>query len=174
MGLDNWTTVDPYLLDMHYAALNFFSEAGLSFFLPAYLIADLNEELQTADPLFTLAHGFSDLFVEHQVGSRVFVRKTGKSAFVNPRRYGGISFFDYSRYRLSIFTGEEAQVIVTYLKYKQENDPDGLSREEIEAALNSFWLERAAVAPAAESIAAHLLEEGKYLSAIGSQIDGSS
>jgi len=174
VGLDDWTTVDPILLDMHYAAQNFFSEAGLRFFLPAYLIADLNEELQTADPPFTLVHGFCDLSVERQVGSHVFMRKAGKNAFVNPRRYGGMTFFDYARYRLSIFIREEAQAIVTYLEYKQENDPDGLSGEEIESALNSFWLERAADAPTAESIAAHLLEDGEYLSAISSQIDGSS
>jgi len=174
VGMDDWTTIDPNLLDMQSSALNFFSEAGFRFFLPAYLIADLNEKLQKADPIFTLVHGFGDMSVEHQVGSRVFERKTGKNAFVNPRRYGGMTFYDYARYRLSIFTREETQAIVTYLEYKRKYDNDGWKDEEIDAALNLFWYERAELAPTAESIATYLREESEYLSAISSNIDGSS
>ena len=65
-GQDDWQKIDPVLLDAHYAALSFFSEAALRFFLPAYLVADVRDQLQTADPLFTLVHGFSDLAVELQ------------------------------------------------------------------------------------------------------------
>jgi hypothetical protein len=174
VGLNDWTIVDPNFLDMHYVSLNFFSEAGLRFFLPAYLIADLNGELETADPLFILVHGFSDLTVEHKVGSRIFVRITGKSALVNPRRYGAMTFFDYACYRLSIFTREEAQAIVFYLKHRQDIDSVGMEREQIEAALNSFWLERAEIAPTAQDISVHMFEEDEYLAAISSQVDENS
>jgi hypothetical protein len=159
---------------MHYVSLNFFSEAGLRFFLPANLIADLNGELETADPLFILVHGFCDLSVEHKVGSRIFVHMTGKSTFINPRRYGVMTFFDYADYRLSIFTREEAQPIVFYLKLRQEIDSVGMEREQIEAALNLFWLERAEVAPTAQDITVHMLEEDEYLAAISSQVDEKS
>lgn len=47
------------MLDAHYSALSFFSEAAFRFFFPAYLIADLRGELRTADPLFHLTGGFS-------------------------------------------------------------------------------------------------------------------
>jgi hypothetical protein len=174
LGLEDWTKVDPNLLDIHNEAFNFFSEAGLRYFLPAYLIADLNGELKTADPLFILVHGFSDFSIEHKVGSRTFVRMTGKSAFVNPRRYGTMTFFDYGRYRLSIFTREEAQAIVFYLKHRQEIDSVGMEREQIEAALNSFWLERAEIAPTAQDISVHMFEEDEYLAAISSQVDENS
>jgi hypothetical protein len=170
-GQQDWTAVKPELLDRHYAALSFFSEAGLRFFLPAYLIADLNDELKTADPLFVLTHGFSNVSFKQRIESRVFVRKTGKTVFVNPNRYGAMTFYDYSRYQLSIFNREEAQAIVLYLEYKLENDPYGVDKEQIEAALNSFWLDRVEKAPTAESIARHLFEEAEYLAALMSEFD---
>lgn len=173
-GRQDWQSIDPELLDTHSSALSFFSEGALRFFLPAYLIADVRDELQTADPLFVLTHGFSDVSIEHQIGSRVFVRKTGQSTFINPRRYGGMTFYDYARYRLSVFTREEAQAIVTYLNYKREADPYKLQDQAIEAALNLYWLDRAAHAPTAASLEQHLKEEDDYIAAIMSQTGGGS
>ena len=171
-GKRDWMAIDSKLLDLHSGALNFFSEAGLRFFLPAYLLADIKGELNAADPMFTLVHGFSDLAVEHKVGSRVFNRKTGKTAFVNPIRYGAMTFYDYSRYRLSIFSREESQAIVTYLNYKQENDPHGIGKNQIEAALSSFWLDRAENAPSSDNIRLHLSEEQEYITALNTSFDG--
>lgn len=165
-GREDWSHIDAELLDVHGIALSFFSEAGLRFFLPAYLLADLRGELATADPLFVLTHGFSDFSVNHQIGARVFVRKGGKSAFVNPRRYGGMTFYDYARYRLSVFTREEAQAIVAYLRYRRDSDPDDLHRAEIDAALDLFWLERAGDAPLAASLEQYLNTEQEYLAAL--------
>lgn len=119
----DWREIPSQVLDRQASALNFFSEAGLRFFLPAYLVADLNDELQSADPLFVLVHGFSDVAVEHSIGGQVYVRRAGKRAFVNPRRYGGMTFYDYACYRLSIFTREEVRAIVEYLRYKRDLDP---------------------------------------------------
>jgi hypothetical protein len=167
-GKTEWKNIDAQLLDIHYSAINFFSEAGLRFFLPAYLIADLNEELKTAGPLFVLVHGFSDTAIQHQIKNRVFVRRTGKTAFVNPRRYGGMTFYDYARMRLSIFTREEAKAVVSYLQYKRDCDIYKIETEQIDAALNSYWLERAENAPLADSLKQHLIEEEEYLDAISS------
>jgi hypothetical protein len=167
-GKTDWKEIDAGFLDAHYAALNFFSEAGLRFYLPAYLVADLKNELKTVDPIFVLTHGFSDITVEHQVKDRVFLRKTGKTAFVNPRRYGGMTFYDYARCRLSIFTREEAKAIVVYLLYKRDSDPYRTEAEQIDAALNIYWYKRAADAPLAESLIHHLREEDEYIAAISS------
>ncbi|MGW8144400.1 MAG: hypothetical protein ACWGN2_08385 [Anaerolineales bacterium] len=167
-GQLDWRRVDPELLDTHSGALNFFSEAGLRFFLPAYLIADLNGELRYADPLFALTHGFSDISIEHKVGSQVFIRKTGRTAFVNPLRYGAMTFFDYARYRLSIFSREEAEAIVQYLRYKQKNDLLEIEYSQIESALVSFWLARAKNAPTSEQIREYLCEERDYIEALNS------
>ena len=172
-GQKDWMKTPSQLLDSHAGALNFFSEAGFRYFLPAYLVADINNELMYADPLFHLIHGFSERSVEHVIGTRVFVRKIGKNAFVNPRRYGGMTYYDYARYKLSIFTREEARAIVAYLKYKMDSDPEDMNNEEIIAALNSFWLEGAEKAPSGENIAVYLQAEEDYISAISSQSDES-
>jgi len=169
-GRTDWQQIDPALLDAQYDALSFFSEAGLRFFLPAYLIADLRDELQTADPLLTLTHGFSDQAINVPTQAGVFVRKTGKSSLVNPNRYGATTFYDYACWRLSIFTREEAEAIVAYLTYKRDTDPYHLHEESINAALNLFWLDRAANAPSVEALKQHLKSEADFLAAIASNI----
>jgi len=119
--------------------------------------------------MFHLTHGFSKRSVEHVIGKRVFVRKIGKNAFVNPRRFGVMTFYEYALYRMSIFIREEARAIVAYLRYKMDSDPEELNNEEIKKSLDLFWLERAEKAPSEEIIAAYMQEEEDYLSAISSQ-----
>jgi hypothetical protein len=166
-GREGWQAIDAEFLDMHSAALSYFSEAGLRYFLPAYLVADLRDELLTADPLFTLVHGFSDMSVSFHAGTREFVRMTGKASFVNPRRYGAATFYDHARWRLSVFAREEARAIVAYLKYRRDSRPRGIQMAEIDAALSRFWLQRAESAPTASDLARHLSEDEAYLAAIG-------
>jgi hypothetical protein len=167
-GRTDWRTLEPEFLDGHAGALNFFSEAGFRFFLPAYLAADLRGGLRTADPLFHLTHGFSDSSVEVMMKTRVFTRKLGKSAFLNPRRYGAMTWYDHARHRLSIFTREEAQAIVAYLGYRRNSDSFGLDKEVIDGALHSYWMERASEAPSAESLRKHIAEEEKYFAELKS------
>ena len=71
MGIADWSQLDPAILDASYTALSFFSEGGFRYFLPAYLIADLEERLQTADPVFHLTNGFSDRVVKIPAGQRI-------------------------------------------------------------------------------------------------------
>ena len=47
-----WQSLDAALLDANYTSLGFFSEGGFRYFLPAYLIADVQQALRTADPVF--------------------------------------------------------------------------------------------------------------------------
>lgn len=166
LGRRDWQEIAPEFLDGHYAALSFFSEEGFRFFLPAYLIADLQGQLLTADPVFHLTHGFFDLTVESPVKERVFLRKTGKFQLLNPRRYGAMTFNDYRRYRLSVFTREEAAAIVAYLKFRLNSAETDFEKEQIEVALESFWLERSQTAPTAKELQQHLTEEKAYIEAI--------
>src|SRR5215510_7921071 len=119
-GVTHWTQIDPAILDLNYTALSFFSEGGFRHFLPAFLIADLKEELQTADPVFHLTNGFSDMVVNIPAGSRVYKKVTGKSAFVNPRRYGAMTWHDYARSKLAIFTRDEAPTQKDLQQYAHE------------------------------------------------------
>ena len=167
----DWRSIDAAFLDGHANALSFFSEAGFRFFLPAYLICDLRGQLQTADPLFHLTHGFSDWATEVPAGDRTLLMRHGRSAFINPRRYGAMTSYDYARYRLSIFTSEEAGAIVAYLEFKRDSDPDVIDADAIDAALDSFWLERAITAPQAASLAQYLAEQEEYLATISPRIE---
>ncbi len=173
-GKTDWRTIAPEILDGHASALSFFSEAGFRFFLPAYLIADLQGKLSTAGPLFHLTHGFSDSSVKVPTKAGVFTRKFGKSVLLNPRRYGAMTSYDYVRCRLSVFTKEEANAIVGYLRYKRESDSFGLDKGNIDGALNSYWIERALDAPSAESLKQHMTEEEKYFAELKSEAGGSS
>src|SRR5215211_833116 len=169
-NVEDWKGIEAGFLDGHATALSFFSEAGVRYFLPAYLIADLRGELQAADPLFHLTHGFSDWTTEVPAGDRTLVMRHGGSAFVNPRRYGAMTSYDYARYRLSVFTREEANAIVAYLEFKRDLDPDVIDRTAIDAALQSFWLERARTAPQTRSLEQHIAELEEYLAAISPRI----
>lgn len=165
-GKNDWKKIEPEFLDAHSEALSFFSEGGLRFFLPAFLTADLRNELQYADPLFHLTHGFSDNPVEIPTKTKTFRRTFGKSRLVNPKRYGALTAFDYARFRLSVFTKEEAGAIVSYLEYKRDSETPDLTKNQIAAALNFFWLERAGNAPSIKDIEMHNREEAEYFSAI--------
>ncbi len=158
--------LDAAFLDQHYTALSFFSEGAFRYFLPAYLLADLEDRLQTADPVFHLAGGFGDFAVAHDVGGKSFTRRSGRHVPLNPRRYGAMTFEDYARYRLSVFTREEAAAIVGYLECKRDADTLGVARETIDAALDLFWRERARSGPTAADLAAHLAEDEAYFRAI--------
>ena len=89
-----------------------------------------------------MTHGFSSITVEAPTGGRVYLLG-GKTAFVNPRRFGGATWYDHARYRLSVFTREETSAIVAYLEYKRHFDRDVLDKAQIDAALSLFWLDSA-------------------------------
>lgn len=152
-GRTDWRTIEPAFLDMHAGALSFFSEAGFRFFLPAYLIADLHGTLVHADPVFHLTHGLFDLEVRIPLEGRDVTRSIGRSALVNPLRYGAMTFFDYHRYRLSVFTREESAAVVAYLEAMRTRDDD--RKEQISEALDAYWRERASHAPEAADLARH-------------------
>jgi hypothetical protein len=160
-GKPDWSVLEPTFLDARYCALSFFSEGGFRFYLPAYLIADVRRQLQTADPAFHLIHGFSDHSHAEQQNGRVVVRRWGGSHLLNPRRYGAMTWYDHARYRLSVFSREEAQGIVTYLRWRQA--PEQVMGEEeatsIEAALRKFWLERARTAATAADLRRRVAED---------------
>lgn len=155
--------LQPEFLDRHYGALSFFSEGGFRYFLPAYLIADVRDDLKTADPIFHLTRGFHSLEVDVSLGSGAFVRRVGGSELLNPRRFGAITVEDYARFRLSVFTRDEAAVIVDYLRYRRDIDEDGLDSGAIDVALERFWLARARTAHVSSELEDHLRREWEYL-----------
>jgi len=165
-GRNDWRSLEPGFLDARAGALSFFSPAAFRFYLPAYLVADLQDQLKTADPLFHLTHGFSEATVEIPTPLRIFRRTIGKSELVNPPRYGATTFHDYARYRLSVFTREEAGGICAYLEYRRDAATYPFEMQPIQAALEAFWQERAQSAPTAENLRQYLAEQAEFIQAI--------
>ncbi len=163
VGKTDWKSLPAEFLDQHYSALSFFSEAAFRFYLPAYLAADVRDELQTADPLFHLIHGFYDLAVEVTRNGKQFIIHSGRSTLVNPRRYGAMTSFDSARMRLSVFTRLEAQAIVAYLEYRRDSPHYSGEETHIQAALDAFWNDRAQNAPTNEDLEKHLKDQEDFL-----------
>ena len=155
VGRTDWRALEPAFLDEHASALSFLSEAGLRCYLPAYLVADVRAELQTADPLFHLIHGFSEMAIEIPAEGGVVRHRSGGEVLLGPRRYGAITWEDASRHRLSVFCREEAAAIVAYLEFRRDTDELGADRPRIESALTRFWRDRAERAPTVEDLRRH-------------------
>lgn len=151
LGATDWRTIDPALLDGHYDLLGVLAEASLRFLMPAYIVADLRDQLLTADPVFALVHGFSEFVMPLPDGGE---HRSGGATLLGPARYGALTWDDMTRHRLSVFTREESAAIVAYLEHRRDADTLGVDGPRIAVALDAFWNERARVAPTAADLAA--------------------
>jgi hypothetical protein len=106
-------------------ALCFFSGDAFRYYLPAYLLADLDDALRQADPVFHLWHGLDD---------------EKRQQPVNEQRFGGWTWYEAVAERFQGFTAAEVGAIVAYLRYKAARDE--FVRPKVEQALRSFWLAR--------------------------------
>jgi len=130
-GKTDWRLLDPEFIDQSPdglgSALSFLSDEAFHFYLPAYLIADIDGRLKHSNPLFHLTHGLDD---------------SSRGERINPRRFGDRTWCDAARYKFAMFTKDEASAIVGYLQYKAETDPD--EQESVEASLRNYWNEKIA------------------------------
>ncbi len=111
------------------SALSFFSDEAFRFYLPAYLIADIDGLLEKHSPVFHLTHSFTN---------------EQKDKKLNPKRYGERTWFESARHKFSVFNKEQVSSIISYLKFKKERDAFGAN--EIGEALKNYWFERSAIA----------------------------
>jgi hypothetical protein len=129
-GKTDWSALDPGFLDQAPdglgTALSFFSDEAFHFYLPAYLVADIDGLLKQHDPSFQLTHGLDD---------------ASRNKKINPRRYGERTWFEAKRYMFSMFSRAEAVAIVEYLKLRR--DRDEIASPNIDEALRNYWNERA-------------------------------
>lgn len=111
-------------------ALSFFSDEAFHFYLPAYLVADLDGQLKQANPVFALTHGLDS---------------ESRGQKINPRRYGNRTWFEHARHKFAMFNAKEAAAIVGYLMYKRENgDLSDYEKTRINEALEGYWKLQAA------------------------------
>lgn len=131
-GRNDWHVLEAEFLDQapggFGSALSFFSDEAFLFYLPAYLLADLDNRLTRVDPVFHLTHGLDD---------------ESRHTRINPRRYGERTWIDYARYKFSILNRSQVAAIVAYLAFKRDSDRiTGLEKRQIEEALRNYWSER--------------------------------
>ncbi len=131
-GKRDWAALTPAFLNAHSAALSFFSREGLRFFLPAYLLADVDGALRVVDPVFHLTYYFTDAGRREVLKLAKVYRKEGE---------GHRTWFEHGVERFAEFRAAEAAAIVAYLTWKAEEDE--FARPAIEEALVNYWRGRA-------------------------------
>lgn len=129
-GKTDWRRLDAEFLDSapdgYASALSFFSHRALQFYLPAYLIADIDERLLRVDPVFRLCHGFDPMWQDKPI---------------NPQRYGDRTWNAYAKERFASYTGEQAAAIASYLEWCRNRAATDFERDFIDGGL-SYWLGR--------------------------------
>lgn len=131
-GRTRWQDVPVRLLDEApnglSSALCFFSHNAFRFYLPAYLIADVNAALRRVAVVFHLTHGLDD---------KMWRRRDNQSA----TSCG--SWFDYASKRFSGFNPAQCRVIVNYLHFvAKRKESTSLDQRMIKESLKNYWLQR--------------------------------
>ncbi|MEK6642379.1 MAG: DUF6714 family protein [Planctomycetota bacterium] len=134
LGKRDWTTLAPEFLDAApdglSSALSFFSEAAFRFYTPAFMIADIDQLLGRANPVFHLYSGLTD----HK-----------RNEQVNPYRYGKLTWFEVMSKRHALFTSAEATAIIEFLRFAAERSD--FDRKLIDQSLRNYWLVRDELEP---------------------------
>ena len=131
-GRDDWRVLEPAFLDQAPdgwgSALSFFSDEAFHFYLPAYLVADINDGLENVDPVFHLTHGLDD---------------TSKDVPINPQRYGVRTWFDRASYKFTMFNVAEVRAIIAFLVSCKGKEKYQFEQARIDEALTNYWYRRA-------------------------------
>ena len=130
-GKTDWHTLDHKFIDRapdgYGSALSFFSDEAFRFYLPAYLVADIDGHLKQSDPVFHLCYGLDD---------------RSKSKPVNPLRYGNRTWLDEATHKFAMFSETQCAAIVAYLRFKRDNAMD-FEADTINQAIDNYWDARA-------------------------------
>jgi hypothetical protein len=128
-GKIDWRTLDSSFIDQapngFGSVLSFFSDEAFRFYLPAYLLASIDDLLEQSDPVFHLCHGLVGACLNEKV---------------NNRRFGDRTWYDEARHKFAMFTKRQCAAIVAYLQFIRERNE--LDSEEIDQALTNFWIDR--------------------------------
>jgi hypothetical protein len=125
----DWRALDPAWLDQAAngwgTALSFLSDEAICFFIPAYLVADLNGSLARVEPLFHLTHGFTQSSRDQPIWSD------------RPK-----TWTEYATNRWARLSKAQAGAIVRFLEWHVSEGPPGFNCDASEA-LSTFWYGRA-------------------------------
>lgn len=110
-------------------ALSFFSGNALRFYLPAYLIADIQGELTDTDPTSRLCSSLTPLGAKQKIS----------------KMWGGGTMGERARADFDKFNTSQVSAVVAYLWWKLETTRRG--DPTIEQALENYWMPRASGSP---------------------------
>ena len=126
-GKTDWRELDAKFVDQapdgYASALSFFSAEAFRFYLPAYLIAEIDGLLERSDPAFHLCHGLDN---------------ESKAELINPLRYGTQTWFDYKTRRFAEFSEIQATAIANFLRFKRDTSLE-FEVARINEALQNYW-----------------------------------
>ena len=127
LGKSNWQSLTPEFLDQapdgYASALSFFSDKAFRFYIPAYIIAAVDQRLERADPEFHLCHRLTN---------------ATKDKVINELLYGKLTWFEHTKKKFSLFDRPQADAIIAYLRFCKGDSKN----REIQQALNNYWLIR--------------------------------
>lgn len=122
LGQSDWKKLSPDFLDFD-GALSFFSDKAFRFYLPAFLIADLNEKLEFNDPTNRLCWALTPQSENTKIA----------------KAFGGETLGEKARKCFDVFSKEQVGVIVSYLQFRLAKDDYNPT---IQQALEHYWLNR--------------------------------
>ncbi|MEN7526301.1 DUF6714 family protein [Cupriavidus sp. DL-D2] len=111
-------------------ALCFFSVEAFRYFLPAYLLRELDGHyFQQNELAFTLTSGLTEVW---------------QDKLVNPCRYGAMTSWDRAIHRFATLTKEQVNAVVAFLDYKIEEsrEDDSYGHQLMSEAMKNYWLPR--------------------------------
>ena len=122
LGQKDWKKLSPEFMDLD-GALSFLSDQALLFYIPAFLIADVNEELNYNDPAVRLCYALSPQSQNIKIA----------------KIYGAGTLGERAKKCFDTFSKEQVSAIVSYLQWKLSQDEFNLT---IQQALENYWLAR--------------------------------
>ncbi|MFO0356278.1 MAG: DUF6714 family protein [Sphingobacteriaceae bacterium] len=121
-GQSDWQILKRESIDLD-GALSFFSNKAFIFYLPAFLIADINEPLDFNDPSIRLCWPLTPQ------SENVKIAKT----------FGNGTIGDRAKKCFDSLTKEQTHAIVSYLQWRLSQDENNYT---IKQALHNYWLPR--------------------------------
>lgn len=130
-GKTDWRELDPTYIDQAPgglgSALSFVSGAAFHFLIAAYMIADIDEVLERADPAFHLVYGLDDAAIG-----------------IRWRPDDALTIAQEKMRRFSRFTPPQAAAVDAYLCWRRDTmDHFDEFQNQIDQALYNYWMDRA-------------------------------
>lgn len=126
-----WKSMEPHFIDSVpnglSSSLSFFGIEAFHYYIPAYIVADLNNQLESVNVVFHLTHGLDN---------------ESKDEKINELRYGERTWFNFKQDYFSPFSKDQVQCLIDYLELRLKESEYEFERNSIQEALDNYWIQR--------------------------------